>query len=750
MKHFLLSLSLFFVCSNVCGQIESKYVPEGTALKEAFKLKENPAIQTKVKVLPLIGRKEFITDSPECIGKHLHTSYSLEDGEWINVEGGRIWSLSFLSKDATSLCLILSDLYLPDGSAICITNKQGNYLMGPITWENVKNKDYLATDFIPGREATLYAFEPSTCLGQVSISVKDVVSSIVPTELDSLQKGLSSSGNCYVDVACYDDFAYKTQSDAICRFSISDGSSIDAGTGCLIRTTDNSFPPYILTAYHVIDMNDNDIVEQWEIDALQNSTFVFKYKQPVCGGNLSSPYVINNYVTGASFLAGWKDTDFALLRLNLSESEQQYFRQSMYWLGWDRNSSAPQCGICLHHPEGGDMKISIDDDQLQTYSLDGYSGFWKSIWDEGVIFNGSSGAPVIDNHNRVRGQLKSSVNGSKTDPCANTQSIFGKFNLSWEGGGTSTTRLKDWLNPSNYNFTNVDGRQYYVMMGLDVVCDSAIYSIDNIESNMNVNWSLSDSYYSSRPNLFKKNYPTPGKCMIKREVNHPLNGILTATVTQFNGTSWNQIVQLEKTVKGDDFYCTVGTTGSSMIFPLPAYLTSGMMMNVPYDGVIILDSQDFRYMSISTSGSFTYYDNDQFNGKIYFSVARGAQFTIMGHSTNSCKQFSLTFIGSDHPHVWPPIEDFTIQSLGGGVFTAKLVVNEEEAKKTMSRWQINLEDYLDDWTMEVYSIETNRRMTCQKAKGASCTFNTSGWQSGVYVVTATLGSGETFSKKFKL
>ena len=35
---------------------------------------------------------------------------------------------------------------------------------------------------------------------------------------------------------------------------------------------------------------------------------------------------------------------------------------------------------------------------------------------------------------------------------------YGKLSVSWEGGGTSATRLKDWLDPENSGATVVDGR----------------------------------------------------------------------------------------------------------------------------------------------------------------------------------------------------------------------------------------------------------------------------------------------------
>jgi hypothetical protein len=68
---------------------------------------------------------------------------------------------------------------------------------------------------------------------------------------------------------------------------------------------------------------------------------------------------------------------------------------------------------------------------------------------------------VINNNRHVIGQLFGP--GWCTPPnsrCANPQLVignYGKFSVSWTGGGTNATRLSNWLAPNNANITILNG-----------------------------------------------------------------------------------------------------------------------------------------------------------------------------------------------------------------------------------------------------------------------------------------------------
>lgn len=73
-------------------------------------------------------------------------------------------------------------------------------------------------------------------------------------------------------------------------------------------------------------------------------------------------------------------------------------------------------------------------------------------WDEGTTEGGSSGSPLFDQNHRVIGQL-----GGGQAACGNNKSDwYGKFSVSWTGGGTNGTRLSDWLDPLGTGATSTD------------------------------------------------------------------------------------------------------------------------------------------------------------------------------------------------------------------------------------------------------------------------------------------------------
>jgi hypothetical protein len=69
---------------------------------------------------------------------------------------------------------------------------------------------------------------------------------------------------------------------------------------------------------------------------------------------------------------------------------------------------------------------------------------------------GSSGSPLYNPAGRYIGQLHGgpSVCGATGD---NLSDYYGRFSLSWTGGGTDSTRLSNWLDAVNTGATAIDG-----------------------------------------------------------------------------------------------------------------------------------------------------------------------------------------------------------------------------------------------------------------------------------------------------
>ena len=73
--------------------------------------------------------------------------------------------------------------------------------------------------------------------------------------LSVISYGQSTGGN-YINIAC--DPNWKPESYGVARINISiEGRVVSHGNGALVMTTDYSYEPYLLTAYHVLDLNED-------------------------------------------------------------------------------------------------------------------------------------------------------------------------------------------------------------------------------------------------------------------------------------------------------------------------------------------------------------------------------------------------------------------------------------------------------------------------------------------------------------
>lgn len=125
------------------SQVETRYMNKG----EAAKLINKPICSTGViKEMPpfnlaQLEKEDAERDSTESMfrfGKLFDVFYTLADGQWEDVDGGRMWSMTFKSEGALSLNFVFNDFRLPKGAELYIINKEETVLFGPVTKESKK------------------------------------------------------------------------------------------------------------------------------------------------------------------------------------------------------------------------------------------------------------------------------------------------------------------------------------------------------------------------------------------------------------------------------------------------------------------------------------------------------------------------------------------------------------------------------------------------------------------------------------
>ncbi|MHB9057164.1 MAG: trypsin-like serine peptidase, partial [Paludibacteraceae bacterium] len=486
---FLILLSVLQVAH---AQVETKFFPEGDAFDQVKPIKDHPKANKTTK-LPSFDVQKLIDedklnenmDRPFRFGKGFDTGITLADGEWSNVDEGRLWSMGFQSNGAYSINFVFDHFFLSDSAKLYVTNITGTMLYGPVTSKQNTKNGYFLTDLIQGDDVTIYLYEPKSEKGKSRLTVKRVVHAYKNLFSNMAYGNLGGSESCNNDIACFP--AWDEESDAVALVLLSDGT--EWCTGSLLMTANQSFRPYFLSAFHCIDDPNapNGSLSATEISNAENWMFKFQYKMTSCGGSTATAGITYN---GAVFRAAWNASDFSLMEMDNSPLGDTQFT----WLGWDRSGNTPTSGTGIHHPAGDVMKISFETNQFQTSSWGGTNNHWLLAFDDGVVQKGSSGSPILDQNDRVVGQLHGNQNYNQSlSFCDQPRAEYGRFNNSWTGGGTNTTRLSNWLDPCGSGAITTNTARTPYISGSSTVCTAGTTFTINNPGGATITWNQSSN-----------------------------------------------------------------------------------------------------------------------------------------------------------------------------------------------------------------------------------------------------------------
>ena len=157
---------------------------------------------------------------------------------------------------------------------------------------------------------------------------------------------------------------------------------------------------------------------------------------------------MTNFNSGSSVVAEYGTSDFTLIELD--DDVNPDFEP--FYSGWNVDEVVFDTVFCVHHPNTEEKRISFDFDQTVPFS----NNFFMRVddWDIGTTEPGSSGSPLYTTNGEIIGQLTGGLAA-----CGNNQfDEYGMLQISWEGGGTPTSRLSDWLDPGNTGRLTMTGR----------------------------------------------------------------------------------------------------------------------------------------------------------------------------------------------------------------------------------------------------------------------------------------------------
>lgn len=734
MKNLIKLLLLIAVAYDAQGKQRTQYDDISRDLLNCIN-----NVETRIINMPKVDVQQLLIEdsqvNPTCgkirYGKCFDETFSINDGVWTKYKGGKIWSLTLKSAGALSLEFCLGNIKINKESRLAIKDAHGNLYDEFMFQDNAQERNQKIRT--TGEQATIYLYESQECYVTPTLNICNVTH--VYRDVHSLKTETSS---CYVDVACHSE--YSNESNGIAMIEFYTNGYYFRGSGALVMNTANNFKPYILTAFHIIDVDDNHSLSDTEIANCANMRFSFNYKKEDCESSVLSNHYV--YYTGAVLRAAWCDSDFALLEINDSNNIVQnnlYLR----WLGWDRSATMPTKSICMHHPYDYDyMNISIDNDMASSSNRNGSlaTEHWVANFDEGIVWRGSSGAPLLNQDKRVVGQLHGNYNNSN-DVCNMTEVFYGKISESWNGGGTSFTRLKDWLDPNGTcsittNSSTLTSRMH--ITGPTIPDNNSQYSIANMPIGFTVtSWSYSGiGSPSVSVNGNTCTLTNPNKDYVKGTLTAEvaIGGIIIKTLTKainsginFNG-SYSQV--------GGQVIAPIG--GSTYYDPIPAtaFADCGFVA-IHSQLTATIASTWFNHSTLSDrTGSFptTW---SQSGGIITYTIPRsGGRFVwVTGRSNDSYDVYQ--FVVAPMPEPLAGNIRLDLQANDGALILD--IVNTSDNCNDYNGTS-NIDKYYADANYHVFvsNMQTGNIVVNENMKGLPQNISTTGWPSGIYVVKTNI------------
>ncbi len=487
---------------------------------------------TPILALPAIDlnrvKQEDESNGVPRIAVATKTAIGLHDGgQWTDLPNGdRLWRLQLQSENGLALMALYEDFYLPKGAVLFMYSPDEKQVLGPYTAADNPKSGRFMTGLIQGKEAIIEYRAPAavTEKGRFSIFRVDQVydDGVLETGEGEVQggqgRGFGTSNDCHSNVNCSVGSEHQQEKRGIVRIIVVVEEGLGICTGNLMNNAKKDGTPYILTGFHCMD-GYTPLYDLWRFD--------FNYEAEGCETPGTEPGA--QALTGSVFRAGRRENDFLLLEL-IDTIPVDY---NAYFLGWDSQPSAPDTSYIIHHPNSDIKKFAASYEQSEVFSgsIDWNNGVTTPRnhhldvnYSVGSFEVGSSGSALLDKDGLVIGQLNG---GPLVESCEDTRGWFGRLSLSWTGGGTSSSSLKDWLDPDGIAPDTIHGMENPKA----VVVNGYVYTPDDFGvGNVILGLSHEDELYLTTTDTNGYyNFPAvdAGKTynLIPTKIDNPVNGV---------------------------------------------------------------------------------------------------------------------------------------------------------------------------------------------------------------------------------
>jgi lysyl endopeptidase len=361
----------------------------------------------------------------------------------VHDDGMVSWRFTITSKNAKNIN-IGTEWDVPDSTFMLLLDGNGDSPYDPFTAEfnNVNNE--LWTPVVEGDTMEIYvevlaedwqAFVDGFRIKQISLGFLAFGEAFVEGDIDL------RSNSCHYDVECPEADPWPSQVSSVGAYTI---NGFGTCSGALINNTDEDGTPYFMTANHCgAHTGAPSMVVYWNY---QNS-FCRPPGSAQSGQSGNGP--LNQFTSGSVNRMTYQPADFTLNELNSVPNPAW----NVDYCGWDRRglSARPTSGFGIHHPGVEEKRISIENNTFGngTISIGGPGiSAWTINFDLGGLEGGSSGSPLYDQVGRAVGTA-TAVNTFNPVCGAGQSQSYGRLDRAWTGGGSSSSRLSDWLDPGN-------------------------------------------------------------------------------------------------------------------------------------------------------------------------------------------------------------------------------------------------------------------------------------------------------------
>lgn len=387
-------------------------------------------------------------------------------GTWEDLGDGKmLWRLRILGREGTtSLNLGFTRFKLTPGSRLLLYSTDGTQIGTPFTAAHNEKHGELWTPVILTNDLI------------VELTVPKKERRTAQLELGWINQGYrgfgtrssadyEKSGSCNLDVECLD--AGDTWRDEMRAVGVISTGGSTFCTGSLVTNTAADRKMYFMTANHcgITSSNAASLVVYWNY---QNS---FCRTPGSAASGQAGDGQLTQFHTGSFFRAANSASDFTLVELD----DPPVSAYNHHWAGWDRSTGSHPCTATtpcasIHHPSTDEKRITyVTTDMVSTsYSGTTSPGDGTHLWAKwatdppgpftvpGVTEPGSSGSPLYNNAGRFVGQLHGGPSSCGATG-NNLSDYYGRFSVSWTGGGTNSTRLSNWLDPGNTGAITTNG-----------------------------------------------------------------------------------------------------------------------------------------------------------------------------------------------------------------------------------------------------------------------------------------------------